>query len=209
MTEVFADRADAGQRLAARIVVCAPLVLGLARGGVPVARVIADVLDAPLDVVVARKIAAPGRPELGLGALTADGPVLYREGALAAHGLTPADLADVCERERAEAWRRQRCYRGDAPAPELAGRDVVLVDDGLATGVTARAAARWVRGHSPRSLVLAVPVAAANAVDALAPEVDTVVYVHRPRRFRSVASWYTDFHSVSDDEVLSAVRDQR
>jgi len=206
VTTMFTDRANAGQRLAARLVVGTPMVLGLARGGVPVARVVADVLGAPLDVAVARKIGAPGHPELGLGAVTADGPVLYREGALAALGLTPADLADICERERAEALRRQRCYRGDAPAPELTGRDVVLIDDGLATGVTARAAARWIREHSPRSLVLAVPVAAANAVDALADDVDTLVCVHQPRRFRSVASWYTDFHPVSDDEVLSALR---
>jgi predicted phosphoribosyltransferase len=205
---VFADRRQAGQQLAAALAgrdLGDPVVFGLARGGVPVAHQVAHGLGGRLEVAVARKIGAPGQPELGLGAITSDGPAVYREDTLRALNLTPEDLAETCEAERREARRRLWLYRGDAPAPAVAGRDVVLVDDGLATGVTARVMLRALRELGPRSLRLAVPVCAAEAAEELAQEVDEVVCVHRPSHLRAVAFWYGDFHPVSDDEVLLAL----
>jgi putative phosphoribosyl transferase len=209
--EVFADRADAGRRLAARLTTMAwsdPVVLGLARGGVPVARGVALALGAPLDVAVARKIGAPGRPELGLGAVTADGPGHYDHAALARLGLTADDLQATCERERAEARRRLRLYRdGRDPLP-VAGRDVLLVDDGLATGVTAHAASADLRAQGPRRVVFAAPVCAPESAAALrtAGAADEVVCVWAPKVFGAVSRWYRDFSQTSDDEVLAALR---
>jgi predicted phosphoribosyltransferase len=209
--EMFADRVDAGRRLAARLHGMAwsdPVVLGLARGGVPVAREVAAALSAPLDVVVARKIGAPGRPELGVGAVTADGPPRYHAYALARLGLTPADLHDACERERAEARRRLLLYRGDRERLPVAGRDVLLVDDGLATGVTARAALGELRAEHPRRVVFAVPVGAPESGAELRAEgeVDEVVCVAAPAVLGAVSRWYRDFTQTRDDEVLAALR---
>ena len=195
---MFADRVDAGRRLAARLQAMTwsdPVVLGLARGGVPVAREVAAALAAPLDVAVARKIGAPGRPELGVGAVTADGPPYYHAGALAELGLTPADLQAESERERAEARRRLRLYRGDRARPAVAGRDVLLVDDGLATGVTARAALGELRAEHPRRLVFAAPVCAPQSAAALRAEgdADEVVCVAAPAVLGAVSRWYRDF----------------
>jgi putative phosphoribosyl transferase len=206
----FADRADAGVRLADRLAdlaVTDPVVLGLARGGVPIAACVADRLSAPIDVAVARKIGAPGQPEFGIGAVTADGPPRYDEVTLAALGLTPDDLREDCERERAEARRRLRSYRrGREPVP-LAGRDVLLVDDGLATGVTARAALGELRAAGPARLVFAVPVCARGSRDALcaAGDADDVVCLSAPLGFGSVGYWYRDFGQTSDEEVMAAL----
>jgi putative phosphoribosyl transferase len=207
---LFADRADAGARLARRLAEMPwsdPVVLGLARGGVPIAAIVADALDAPLEVAVARKIGAPGRPEFGIGAVTPDGPPRYDERTLAALGLTPDDLREACERERAEARRRLQRYRqGRDPVP-LAGRDVILVDDGLATGVTARAALGVLRAAGPARLVFAAPVCARDSRDALcaAADADAVVCVFAPPEFGAVGLWYRDFGQTSDEEVLAAL----
>ncbi|MEV4052281.1 phosphoribosyltransferase family protein [Amycolatopsis sp. NPDC049688] len=202
---VFADRADGGRCLADELRHrrwTDPLVLGLARGGVPVAAVVARRLGAGLDVAVARKIGAPGRREYGVGAVTPDGPAIYDEAALHTLGLTAARLARAEARERAEARRRLGRYRaGRAPAI-LAGRDVILVDDGLATGVTATAALREVRAARPRTLVFATPVAAPGAADRVRSEADDVVCVAEPPGFRAVGQWYADFRQTGDDEVL-------
>ncbi|GLZ31592.1 phosphoribosyltransferase [Lentzea sp. NBRC 105346] len=197
----FSDRADAGQRLGellARRAWTDPVVLGLPRGGVPVARAVADAIGAELDVVVARKIGVPGHPEYGVGAVTADGDPIYDDRALRALGLTREGLRPVCEQERAEARRRMDLYRADRPALRLAGRDVIIVDDGLATGVTAHAAVEWVRGHEPARIVLAVPVAAADSMTAFT---DEVVAVHAPHHFGAVSRWYDSFDQVADREV--------
>ena len=162
---VFADRVEAGARLGANLRVrrwCDPVVLGLARGGVPVAAGVATALDAPLDVAVARKIGAPAQPEWGLGAVTADGLVNWDPASLRRARVAVADLAEAVAREKEEAGRQLRRYREVAAAVPVADRDVVLVDDGLATGVTARAAPRRLRDDGPRSLVLAVPVGRAG-----------------------------------------------
>jgi len=197
----YADRPAAGRVLAAGLAERTwhdPVVLGLVRGGVPVAHEIALALDAELDIVVARKIGAPGHEELGVGAVTASGPAVYERATLDALGLSVEGLAAACARERAEARRREQLYRGARPAPSLAGRDAIVVDDGIATGVTARAALRAVRERAPRRVVLAVPVCAPEA------EFDVeLICPHRPPDFRAVGRWYTDFEQVTDDEVLA------
>lgn len=202
---IFADREDGGRRLAGELRRRAwtePLVLGLARGGVPVAAVVARRLGAGLDVAVARKIGAPGHREYGIGAVTADGPAIYREAVLHALDLTAARLARAEARERAEARRRLERYRAGREAAGVTGRDVILVDDGLATGVTATAALRDLRAARPRTLVFAVPVAAPGAAERLRAEADDVVCVAEPPDFRAVGQWYADFRQLGDDEVL-------
>jgi putative phosphoribosyl transferase len=207
----FLDRVDAGRRLGALVregVWTDPVVLGLARGGVPVAREVAAAIGAPLDVAVARKIGAPGRPELGVGAVTADGPARFDGHALTRLRLTPEDLRVACNRERAEARRRIRLYRDGRDALPVAGRDVLLVDDGLATGVTARAALGELRARCPRSLVFAAPVCARRPAAALRAEgaADDVLWVGAPVLLDAVSRWYVDFSQTDDDEVLAALR---
>ncbi len=206
----FTDRHQAGQVLAeevAALELADPVVIGLARGGVPVAAEVARVLHAPLDVGVACKIGAPGQPELALGAVTADGPAIYDERILHAFHLREAELHAACERQRAEARRREQLYRPGEAMP-LRDRDVVVVDDGLATGATARAAVRMVRGAGPRSVVLAVPVGAQDAVQALRAEADQVVCVLQPEWFNAVGQWYRDFRATEDEEIFTLLRQQ-
>ncbi|HVW42306.1 MAG TPA: phosphoribosyltransferase family protein [Amycolatopsis sp.] len=179
-----------------------PLVVGLARGGMVVAYATAEVLGAPLDVAVARKIGAPGHPEFGIGAVTASGEVTYDKRTLAMLGLRPEDLVEACEAERAEARRREEVYlNGREPKPRT-GRDVILVDDGLATGVTARAAARAMRADVPRALVFAAPVCAPDAAVTLKGDVDEVVCLLAPEEFRAVGQWYGNFDQTTDAEVI-------
>lgn len=210
----FTDRAEAGRALAERL--CArrdggaypdPLVLALPRGGVPVAAEVARALGAPLDVLVARKIGVPGRPEVGIGAIAGEDPPFFDTQALAMLGLSEDRLAPDVARERGELHRREALYRDDRPPPPVAGRSVLLVDDGLATGVTARAALRHLRGRRPARLVVAVPVCEAASAAAVGEEADEVVCVHRPPDFHGVGEWYEDFHPVPDNEVISILRE--
>jgi predicted phosphoribosyltransferase len=201
----FANRREAGRALAARLAEQAwhdPVVLGLPRGGVPVAAEIARALGAELDVVVARKIGAPDHPEYGVGAVTADSAPIYDPAVLKALGLTEEQLAGTCDRERTEAARRTALYRGDRPPLEVAGRDVLVVDDGLATGVTARAALHWVDRLGPNRVVLAVPVAARES---LATFGTPVVALLVPHSFGAVSRWYDRFEQTSDAEVLEVL----
>jgi predicted phosphoribosyltransferase len=210
---IFANRTEAGQALAGRVaeVIGAagegrPLVLALPRGGLPVAAPVAERIGGDLDIVVARKIGAPGHAEFGVGAVAEDGPPVYDRQNLRYAGITEEDVAATLAGERAELSRRIRRYRGDRPPPPVRGRTVVLIDDGLATGVTAHAALRWVREHDPQRLILAVPVCAPQARDALAPETDALVYLSAPEQFLAVGRWYADFTQLTDedvDEVLS------
>lgn len=204
---IFADRHAAGVALAREVAALHlpdPMILGLPRGGLPVAEPIARRLGAGLDIVVARKIGAPGHPEFGVGAIAEDGPPVFDQRNLRYAGATEADMAPTLARERAELRRRIRDYRGDRPAPRVAGRAVVLVDDGLATGVTARAALSWLRAHGAARTVLAVPVCAPSARDALREQAE-VVCLHAPESFAAVGQWYDDFSQLTDADVKAVL----
>ena len=207
MTELpFPDRRTAGRLLGDRLAYLAPerpVVLALPRGGVPVAVEVAARLDAPVDILVTRKIGYPPQPELGVGAIAEGGEPVYDAGLLDALGLTAADMAAVAERERAEVERRVCLYRGDRPLPEVSGRCVVLVDDGLATGVTARAGLRALHAAGAARIVLAVPVAPAGAPESMHAETGEVVTLVTPHQFRSVGEWYASFGQLSDADVLA------
>jgi putative phosphoribosyl transferase len=201
----FTDRRTAGRMLATRVAErdwTSPVVFGLARGGVPVAYEVAMALTAPLGVTVVRKLGAPGHSEFGVGAITPDGPAVYDEGTLAALGLTREDMHAICEREQAEARRRAELYERDRRPTPIDGREVIVCDDGLATGVTARAALRRLREARPRALVFAAPVCAPGAAESLLADADNVVCLASPANFHAVGQFYRDFHQTTDDEVL-------
>ena len=200
----FADRRDAGRRLAGlleRLVDDDVVVLGLPRGGVPVAFEIALALGAPLDVIVVRKLGAPHQPELAMGAIGEDGVRVVDDGVVRSVGATDAEIAAIEERERAELARRARQFRGDVAPIAIKGRTAVVVDDGIATGSSARVACRIVRARGASRLVLAVPVAPERWTRELRGEADEFVCVSAPRWYRSVGEWYRDFSQTTDDEV--------
>jgi putative phosphoribosyl transferase len=201
----FDDRRSAGRLLGERLAALAdehPVVLGLPRGGVPVAFEVAQALHAPLDVLLARKIGAPANPEYAIGAL-AEGDVRVLNGEAVASLMIGADeLEAAAARTRTELERHARRYRGDRPAIDIEGRTVILVDDGIATGATARAALRAARIRRPRRLVLAVPVAAPETLQALSSEADEVVCLLEPDELWAVGLWYRDFAPVPDGEVI-------
>jgi predicted phosphoribosyltransferase len=203
---VFSDRASAGRILAAHLGAYAGrhdvTVLGLPRGGVIVAAEVAKALDAPLDICVVRKLGVPGREELAFGAIASGGTQVLNSEVVHAFRLSNDDVDRVVRRERVELERRERAYRGDAASPQpLAGRTVVLVDDGLATGASMRAAVEAVRQAAPAHIVVAVPVAAAPTCTMLQDVADDVVSAETPRAFMAVGQWYVDFRQTTDDEV--------
>ncbi len=201
----FKDRQEAGRALAQRVAAALPadadaIVLALPRGGVPVGWEVARAIAAPLDVLVVRKLGYPGQEEYAMGAIAAGG-VRVSNADADAWPIDARALEAVTAREQAELERRERLYRGDRAFPELAGRHVVLVDDGLATGATMRAAVRAVRQHAPERILVAVPVGARDSLEALRAVADEVICVHTPEPFRAVGLWYRDFDQTSDEEV--------
>lgn len=212
MTRRFTDRREAGRELARALRAHAgesPIVIGLPRGGVPVAYEVALSLEAPLDVWVVRKVGVPWQPELGAGAV-AEGGVLYlSRDVMASVGVSEADLAAVIERERGEVERRVRRFRSGRPRPQLRDRTVIVVDDGIATGGTVRAALRAIQAESPRKVVLAVPVAAPATLEEMATEVDQVVCLLAPPTLQSIGAWYADFSQVDEDQVLRLLDEAR
>jgi putative phosphoribosyl transferase len=202
---VFRDRDEAGRLLGEGLLGYRGhdvVVLALPRGGVPVAYHVARALDAPLDVFLARKLGAPMHPELGMGALTEGGLRVLDPAIVRLVGATPAQLERVVEREEAELRRRVARYRGDRPLPDVAGKVVVLVDDGIATGGTARAALRDLRQRGAAKLVLATPVGAHDACLALRADADEVFCLDTPAWFHAIGEWYQDFHQLEDDDVI-------
>jgi predicted phosphoribosyltransferase len=204
----FENRAAAGEALAdalAHYRGANVLVLGLPRGGVPVGAKIAQALAADLDVIVARKLGSPISAELAIGAVTADGERYLNDGLISELGVSDGYLRAVTERELAEARQRETQLRRGRPAPRVAGRIVILVDDGLATGATMRAAVRSVKRQRPARLVVAVPVGSVEACDALRSEADEIVCLRQPEPFGAVGTYYHDFLPTTDSEVRQAL----
>jgi putative phosphoribosyl transferase len=201
----FRNRFEAGRRLATALEGYAGsrnlLVLALPRGGVPVAFEVARALKAPLDVMLVRKLGVPGHEELAMGAIASGGIRILSEDVIAAFGITDRVIAAVAAQEQEELDRREKLYRDDRAPPLIRGRTVILVDDGLATGSTMRAAALAIRAQNPEHLTVAVPVAPAETCAALRREVDDVICAVSPEPFFAVGNWYEDFSQTTDEEV--------
>ena len=208
MSRRFRDRADAGRRLAgaaAKLREEHPVVLALPRGGVPVAYQVAVALGAPLDVIIVRKLGVPFQPELAMGAIGEDGVRVLNQRVLRLAGITDHELAAAERRERAELQRRATRFRQGRRRLPIAGRTVIIVDDGIATGSTARVACRVARAHGATRVVLAVPVAPATAVVELRPDADEVVCLELPSDFFAIGQFYANFSPTSDEEVITAL----
>lgn len=201
----FRDRREAGRALAAALSHYARrpdvIVLALPRGGVPVAYELAERLEVPFDVFLVRKLGAPGHEELALGAIASGGTLVLNRDVIRSLGIDQSTIQRVVAEESAELERRERAYRGDRRSPDLRGKTVILVDDGLATGSTMLAAVAAVSQHDPARIVVAVPVAAPEVCEAVRPRVDEVVCLATPRGFTAVGLLYEDFRPVSDEEV--------
>lgn len=203
---LLSDRTSAGRALAERLVPhyssCPDLlVLALPRGGVPVAREIADALNAELDLMLVRKLGAPGQPELALGAIASGGVRLLNQDLVQMLGLTPRQLDAIAAEEQQELERRERAYRGERPPPRLQGRCIILVDDGVATGATMRAAIAAIRRQAPMEVVVAIPLAPPDTLIQLREEADRVLCLHAPEPFHSIGQWYDQFNQLTDEEV--------
>jgi putative phosphoribosyl transferase len=202
---IFRDRTEAGRALAERLKAQRMggdiVVLALPRGGVPVGFEVASALEAPLDVFVVRKLGVPSQPELAMGAIASGGVRVLNEAVVRGLGISEDVIEAVAAAEERELERREQAYRGEIAPQPVAGRAVILVDDGLATGSTMRAAIHALRKQQPASIVVAVPVAAAETCEELQKEVDVVVCAETPEPFFAVGVWYRDFSQTSDEEV--------
>ena len=207
----FRDRSDAGRRLAKALSEYkgrSAVVLALPRGGVPVAAEVAEALDAPLDLVLVRKIGVPTQPELAMGAVV-DGtaPIVVRnEEVIELSGTTSDEFDAACASELAEIERRRQLYIGERARAEIAGQVVIVIDDGIATGATTRAALQAIRNRKPKELVLAVPVAPPDTIEQLRPEVDALICLETPELFGAIGYFYRDFRQVSDQEVVAILK---
>lgn len=204
----FVDRTDAGRRLAATLNAYhgqQPIVLALPRGGVPVAAEIASALHAPLDLILVRKIGVPSQPELAMGAVAdgSDPTIIRNEDVIAALGISAAEFMVICDRELIELERRRRRYLGHRAQVPLTNKTAIVVDDGIATGATTRAALRAVRIRNPRRLMLAVPVAQTDALEELRDDADEIVCLEAHELFSAIGVFYRNFHQVSDEDVVA------
>jgi putative phosphoribosyl transferase len=205
----FQNRSEAGQLLGERLGYLTserPVVLGLPRGGVPVAFEVAQALASPLDVLVVRKLGVPFHPELAFGAIGEDDAQVLNTRLVQRLGLSKDTIAEVARHERAELIRRVEFYRGDRAALALIGRTVVIVDDGLATGATARVAVEVARARGAKRIIVAVPVSPREAVAELRTLANEVISLYVPTQFEAVGEWYEDFNQTTDDEVTSLLR---
>jgi predicted phosphoribosyltransferase len=204
----FRDRSDAGRLLAERLAAYAgddPMVLALPRGGVPVARPVADLLRTPLDVFVVRKLGVPGHPELAMGAIAGGGVMAVNADVTHQLGIPRAVVEEAAAREQVELERRNQRYRRGRNPPDVKGRTVILIDDGLATGATMEAAVLALRAQSPARIVVAVPVGASDTCQRLRTSADEVVCLATPEPFRAVGFWYEEFSQTMDEEVMAAL----
>ena len=210
MAILFLDREDAGRRLAQRLREFAGrrnvMVLALPRGGVPVGFAVAEALGVPLDVFLVRKLGVPGQEELAMGAVASGGVRYINSEVVRELGILPEEIDRVATAEQEELDRRDRLYRDGRPTPNARGKTVILVDDGLATGSTMRAAAKALRQEQPAEIVVAVPVAASVTCDLLRSEVEHVVCAATPQPFFAVGQWYADFSQTTDEEVRELLR---
>ena len=209
----FYNRTHAGQHLAAKLARYADrpdvIVLALPRGGVPVAFEVARRLHAPLDLFLVRKLGVPGHEELAMGAIATGGVLMLNDAIISLTGVAPEQINEVIAREQIELQRREHAYRDNQRSPDLRGKTVILVDDGLATGATMRAAAEGVRRQGAESVVVAVPVASADTCDELRSLADEVTCVVTPEPFHAVGIWYADFSATDDDEVRNLLAQAR
>jgi putative phosphoribosyl transferase len=203
---IFENRADAGRRLAHQLHRYASfpnlIVLGIARGGVPVAFEVAMFLNAPMDVFICRKLGVPGQEELAFGAIASGGVRVLDFHIAEACGISEAEIEEITGLAQTELERRERAYRGNRSALNISGRTVILVDDGIATGASTRAAIAALRQHKPKRLILAVPVAPASTYSRLEPEVHDLVCLYTPEGFFGIGQFYKDFGQVTDNEVI-------
>lgn len=212
MVTRFKDRTDAGEQLAGKVLqvgLANPVVLALPRGGVPVAVPVAERLDAPLDLILVRKIGAPGHEEFAIGAVVdGDEPdVVWNDQALVLGRVSSSDRQKLVAEKLAEIEARRASYLKGRPQVRVTGRDAIVVDDGIATGATVKAALKALRKRHPRSVTLAIPVAAGDSLDAIRPFVDHLVCLSVPDPFIAVGAHYLDFRQTADDEVISALAD--
>jgi len=203
--QAFIDRRDAGRVLASRLTKYAGrddvIVLALPRGGVPVAYEVASALGAPMDVFLVRKLGTPGHRELAMGAIASGGVRVLNEDVVHWYGISASAIERIAREEQEELERRERAYRDDRPPSDFTNKAVILIDDGLATGSTMRAAAQAVRARRPARVVIAVPVGAPQTCAELAAVADEVICVRMPEPFSAVGQWYLNFNQTDDDEV--------
>lgn len=207
---LFRDRRDAGKKLAQKLIAFArhsdAIVLALPRGGVPVAYEVALALHAPLDIFIVRKLGLPGHEELALGAIASGGARVLNEDIIRYLGISEAVIDVIAQRELQELERRERAYREDRPPLEVEDRTIILIDDGLATGASMRAAVAGVHSHHPAQITVAVPTAALETCEALKPEVDQMICATTPEPFYGVSRWYKDFSQTTDEEVRTLLQ---
>jgi putative phosphoribosyl transferase len=210
MNDIFRNRVEAGRRLAEKLAHYANqpsvLVLAMPRGGVPVGFEVAKALRVPLDVFVVRKLGTPGRPELAMGAIATGGIRVLNQEVIGGLSISAAMIDAVTADETRELERRELAYRSGYSLPEIRGKEVILIDDGIATGSTVRAAVRALKAQHPARLIIAVPVAAGSAYRELRPEADELVALMTPEEFYGVGEWYEDFSQTSDEQVTDLLR---